>query len=170
MDEQDKTSKNPSISWRFKLGLGLFALSFTFPIVGVPIVSLFDLTTTMATSISALVLGIAEVCGLAAVAVMGKDGFVYIKGLFSKYLKQYGPPQDVSYVRYMTGLLMFCLPILFGWGAPYAFNVFPEYAPSSLSWVIWGDFLFLASLCVLGGNFWDKLRSLFVHGADVVFK
>ena len=32
-----------------------------------------------------------------------------------------------------------------------------------------GDLLLLASLFVLGGDFWDKLRSLFSHGATVVF-
>jgi hypothetical protein len=27
----------------------------------------------------------------------------------------------------------------------------------------------LVSLPVLGGDFWDKLRTLFIHGAKVVF-
>jgi hypothetical protein len=28
-----------------------------------------------------------------------------------------------------------------------------------------GDLMFIATLFVLGGDFWDKLRALFVHGA-----
>jgi len=30
-----------------------------------------------------------------------------------------------------------------------------------------GDLMFLASLFVLGGDFWDKVRALFVHHARV---
>ncbi len=32
-----------------------------------------------------------------------------------------------------------------------------------------GDLLLVASLFVLGGEFWDKLKSLFVYGAKVQF-
>ena len=32
-----------------------------------------------------------------------------------------------------------------------------------------GDLLLLTSLFVLGGDFWDKLRALFIGGAKVVF-
>jgi hypothetical protein len=31
-----------------------------------------------------------------------------------------------------------------------------------------GDLLFIGSLIVLGGDFWDKVRSLFVHDAIAV--
>jgi hypothetical protein len=30
-----------------------------------------------------------------------------------------------------------------------------------------GDLMFVASLFVLGGDFWDKLRALFIHSAGV---
>ena len=30
-----------------------------------------------------------------------------------------------------------------------------------------GDLVFVASLFVLGGDFWDKVRALFVHDANV---
>jgi hypothetical protein len=36
-------------------------------------------------------------------------------------------------------------------------------------WHVGGDVVFVTSLFVLGGDFWDKLRSLFVHGARAVF-
>ena len=34
---------------------------------------------------------------------------------------------------------------------------------------ITGDIILLLSLFVLGGNFWDKLRALFIRDAKVVF-
>jgi hypothetical protein len=35
--------------------------------------------------------------------------------------------------------------------------------------VIAADLVFVASFFVLGGEFWEKLRALFVHGARAVF-
>jgi len=37
-----------------------------------------------------------------------------------------------------------------------------------LTYAIAGDVLLLVSLVVLGGDFWDKLRSLFIHSARAV--
>ena len=39
----------------------------------------------------------------------------------------------------------------------------------ALWWHVGGDVVFFSSLFVLGGDFWDKLRALFVHGARAVF-
>jgi hypothetical protein len=38
-----------------------------------------------------------------------------------------------------------------------------------LPYAIAGDILIITSLVVLGGDFWDKIRSLFIHDAEVNF-
>jgi hypothetical protein len=45
----------------------------------------------------------------------------------------------------------------------------PYFEQKPVSFAIGGDLLFVASLLVLGGNFWDKLRSLFVYDAVAHF-
>ena len=49
----------------------------------------------------------------------------------------------------------------------------PEWLPDSSSWrwivKIAADVIFIASLFVLGGDFWDKLHALFVREARVTF-
>lgn len=45
-------------------------------------------------------------------------------------------------------------------------GVIPSLARNPLPYAIGGDLLLLASLFVLGGNFWDKIRSLFVYHAQ----
>jgi len=35
-----------------------------------------------------------------AVAILGKDGFSYLKNVLGKYLKPLAPPDEVSRVRY----------------------------------------------------------------------
>lgn len=75
----------------------------------------------------------------------------------------------VSRTRYTIGLVMFAVPIVFGWLAPYAADLIPGYPGNELTYAIVGDLLLLVSLFVLGGDFWDKLRALFIGGAKAVF-
>ena len=159
----------PAAGWRLKLGVALLGLSIALPVLGVPLLAAMDLSaTTVATVSGVLVVG-AEVLGIFAVAVMGKSGYAYIKNRVFGFLKQYGPPAEVSPTRYAIGLVMFTIPLVFGWLAPYATDLIPGYLGNELTYGIIGDLLLLVSLFVLGGDFWDKLRALFFHGAKAVF-
>lgn len=156
----------PAAGWRLKLGVALFALSIVLPVLGVPLVAIMGLSAGAAVS-GALLAG-AEVLGLVAVAVMGKSGYAYIKNRLFGFLKQHGPPAEVGRTRYTIGLVMFAVPIAFGWLAPYAAGLIPGYLGNEFTYAIIGDLLLLASLFVLGGDFWDKVRALFIHGAKAV--
>ena len=61
------------------------------------------------------------------------------------------------------------IPILFGWISIYAADYIPGFSQNPLPYAIGGDLLLLVSLFVLGGNFWDKIRGLFVYDAEVHF-
>jgi hypothetical protein len=157
----------PAAGWRLKLGVALLGLSIALPVLGVPLLAAMDLSaTTLATVSGFLVVG-AEVLGIVAVAVMGKSGYAYIKNRVFGFLKQYGPPAEVSRTRYTIGLVMFAVPVVFGWLAPYAADLIPGYLGNELTYAIVGDLLLLASLFVLGGDFWDKIRALFVYSDKV---
>ena len=169
MSGQATTSEQPPAGWRLKLGVVLFVLSIVLPFVSVPVVAALGLSAALTASISGALLMGAEVLGLTAVAVMGKSGYTYIKNRIFGFLKQHGPPAEVSRLRYTIGLVMFCLPILFGWVFPYAAELMPGLKSNPLPYALGGDLLLLTSLFVLGGNFWDKLHSLFVHHAEVSF-
>jgi len=86
----------------------------------IPIVARTSLATEWKTIISGLLaVGIPEVFTMAAIAIMGKSGFnLIIERIFS-FLKKHGPPDRVSLTRYRIGLVMFVLPIVFGWLGPY---------------------------------------------------
>ena len=169
MSGQATTSEQPPAGWRLKLGVVLFVLSIVLPFVCVPVVAALGLSAALTASISGALLMGAEVLGLTAVAVMGKSGYTYMKNCIFGFLKQHGPPAEVSRLRYTIGLVMFCLPILFGWVFPYAAELMPGLKSNPLPYALGGDLLLLTSLFVLGGNFWDKLHSLFVHHAEVSF-
>lgn len=155
-------------SWRFRLGVALFALSLLGPLVFIPLVASLGLSAAMTTSISGGALVGADVLLVVAAAVMGKSGYAYIKNRAFGFLKQYAPPKEVSRARYNIGLVVLAVPILFGWLAPYAGPLIPGYEGNEMTFAVVGDLLLLVSLFILGGDFWDKLRALFIHDAKAV--
>ena len=159
--------EKPQFDWRLKVGLALLALSIMLPLVGLPLVASMNLSVTMVTTVSGGLLVAGELLGVAAIAVMGKEGYLFIKERLFGFLKQYGPPDEVSKKRYRIGLVMFFLPLLFGWASPYLIPLVTDQGELPLAYAIVGDILFLASFFVLGGDFWDKVRALFDQNANI---
>jgi hypothetical protein len=151
--------------WRLKLGIAIFIIGFLSPLL-IPLVRATELPAAWKVFISgALAVGIPEVFAIVAVAIMGKDGFDAMKASIFKLINRYGPPDEVGRTRYRIGLVMFVLPILHGWLAPYVQNFATDFAFQNFIINLIGDMMFIASLFVLGGDFWDKVRALFIHGA-----
>jgi len=169
MNREERAPEKADSGWRLKLGAVLFGLSILLPILGIPAVMALGLSARMSASVSGVILVAAEVMGLLAIAVLGKPGYRYIKSRVLGFLKRYGPPRKVSRLRYNVGLVMFSVPILFGWVSIYAAELIPGFARDPFPYAVGGDILLVAGLLVLGGNFWDKIRSLFLYDAEVRF-
>lgn len=157
--------------WRFSVGVTLLVLGLISP-VGAIFVGYSNLSTELKVTLSGLFLaGIPEIFTLVAVTVLGKAGFARIKTVALKLIRQYGPSNEVSRLRYHIGLAMFILPLLYALISAYAplerISGFQDYKVL-LSVVL--DILFFGSFFVLGGNFWDKVRALFIHTATANFK
>ena len=147
----------------------IFVAGFLSPLL-IPVVTSSDLSTGWKAALSGLLaLGIPELFMMIAVAVAGKEGFNYIKSKVFGFLKKYGPADTVSKTRYRIGLVLFLIPILVGWLLPYLTHLIPSYEENRNLISLCGDVVLITSLFVLGGDFWDKLRSLFIYGARVVF-
>jgi len=147
----------------------IFTCGFLSPLL-IPFVTSSNLSTGWKATLSGLLaLGVPELFMLIAAAVAGKEGFNYIKSKIFGFLKKHGPPDTVSKSRYRIGLVLFTIPILAGWLIPYFSNIIPSYEQNRFLINVVGDIILLASLFVLGGDFWDKLRSLFIYGAKVIF-
>ena len=151
-----------------RLGLIILVVGFASPLA-IPLVSSSGLSAKWKTLISgALAVGIPELFSIVAIAIMGKSGFNFIKERFFGFIKKYGPPDVVSRTRYRIGLVMFVLPVLFGWLAPYAPHPIPGYGAHRFAVNLVGDLMLVSSLFILGGDFWDKVRALFVHEAKAL--
>ena len=134
----------------------------------IPLITATGLPMKWKTIISGmLAVGIPEVFTVVAIAIMGKSGYNLIKDRIFRFLKKHGPPDRVSLTRYRVGLVMFVLPVLFAWLGPYGSHRIPGYETHRFVVSLIGDVMFVASLFVLGGEFWDKIRALFIHSARV---
>ena len=147
----------------------IFVGGFLSPLL-IPIVTSSGLSAGWKAALSGLLaLGIPELFMIIAVTVAGKDGFNYIKSKVFGFLKKHGPADTVSKTRYRIGLVLFFIPIIVGWLLPYFTHLIPSYEENRNIISVVGDVVLITSLFVLGGDFWDKLRSLFVYGAKVIF-
>jgi len=166
-EETPANDKQRQAGWRVKLGFAIFIASIAWPVF-IPVLPLLGVSGTAIAASSATMLVAAELMILAGAAIAGKDGFAVIKAKVFGFLKSYGPPEDVSRPRYMLGLVMFAIPIAFGLASPYLAHHIPGYETRPLIYAIGFDVMLLISLFVLGGAFWEKLRSLFYHDAYAV--
>lgn len=152
---------------RLKLGIGLLVLGLVMP-AGTLVVAATDWPDAVKGVVSAgLFLGF-EILAVPAVALMGKENFDRIVAKAVGVLARLKPRGDVSPRRYRVGLVLFAGPLVYDWVAAYDPGLRP---PDDFRLLVnlGVDLVFVASLFVLGGDFWDKLRALFVPGARAVF-
>jgi len=162
----------PSAS-RLALGGCILGFAILAKIVGPALIIGSDLSAGWKTAATiGLFVVIPKLLIVTIVFVLGKSGFAYLKSVCFKYiagaLAPLAPARQVSKLRYRIGLVMFILPLLEAWLIPYLESAFPGWAANRpIEW-IW-DVILIASFFVLGGDFWDKFRALFIHGATANF-
>jgi len=162
------TSKPETSKSKLILGVIILVLGFMSPLL-IPFVVGSDLPISYKKILSGLLaFGIPELFMLIAVAVVGKDGYVFIKEKALKYLKRIVPSDEVSITRYRIGLIMFSIPLIIGIAQPYLAFYISFFKELPLWWLIFSDIMFITSFFVLGGDFWDKLSGLFKHSVKVV--
>ena len=167
MDRKEHTDEMPP-RWRFPMGIGLFVISWIMPVF-VPLVMVSNLPIEGKAAISGvLVVGGPEVCGLVSIAVLGRDGFNYIRSRVFVYLRRTAPSARVSRTRYRIGLCLWGLLAIFNYFIFYAPDLIPGYKANRLSMNLVADLIFIASFFVLGGDFWEKFRALFIYEAKAL--
>lgn len=154
--------------WRMSLALVLWVGGFFLPLA-IPLVTTLPLPGATKTALSGLlVFGLPQVLTVIAIAIVGKSGFHYLMDQVFGAAKKFGPPVHVSRLRYRIGLVMLFLPLAVSLLEPYiTLLVVQELLPH---WVYGAvdDTLFLMSFFVLGGEFWDKVKALFIYEARAV--
>ena len=152
--------------WKYYLGLSLFIYSFV-PICTVEMVFLLPLTHAEAASIAVIYVASGEISFLSAVALLGKPFVeslkIKIKGFFIRR-KPVALPKPIGKMRHVAGVILFFVSFL---PYPIAEGVLLLGHPTErtlhylVTTLLTGDAIFIVSLFVLGGEFWERLKKLF---------
>jgi hypothetical protein len=130
----------------------------------IPLVTRSTLSTEWKTALSGFLLVVGpEVLSILAIAILGKDGFNFLKEKVFALLRRAAPTAKVSRTRYRSGLAIWALLFIYGSFVWYAPHLVPGYTEHRIAMNLTADFLFIASLFVLGGDFWEKFRALFIY-------
>jgi hypothetical protein len=156
------------VGTRFYVGAAIFLGSISMWLL-VPAASAAGWSASKIASLTGGVFIGTKIGMLAAIAVMGKPGFNHLKRMLLGVFRKVGPPQEVSRERYQLGLLLFLVPVLMTWIAPYAAAIFGTTGIYGFLESRALEALLLVGLFLLGGNFWDKFAALFKHRATIEF-
>ena len=154
--------------WRMSLALVLWVDGFFLPLF-IPIMSVLPLPVATNTALSGLlVLGLPQLLTVVAIAIVGKSGFHYLKERLFGAAKKLGPLAHVSRPRYRIGPVMLFMPLAVSLLEPYiTLLVAHDDLPHWLYGAV-GDTLFLMSFFVVGGEYSDKVKALFIYEARAV--
>ncbi len=156
-------------NFKYYLGITLFVLSWLVPLLGLWLAGTPLPLAIKGPLVGILTIGAPEALAIAAIALFGKQVFDQLKSKVFAILKKMEPQGSVSRTRYRIGLILFVLPFIPNYIMGYAPHLLPDISPARLYVNIASDLCFLISLFVLGGDFWDKLKALFIYDAKTQF-
>lgn len=161
----NETAKAPTPGPHFYTGVTILVIGFLLPLL-IPFVAYLDVSTEIKTLISGILLiGGPEVFSVIAIAIMGKPGFIYIKSKVFALLKRALPTGEVSRLRYNIGLFLLLPHVIFAYMTFYAPEWIPGYDEHRITMNLTADFLLVITLFILGQDFWEKIRALFIYDA-----
>jgi hypothetical protein len=153
----------PEKGRRYYFGLALFGYSFaTF---GLAALTPFVFAPAVAATVATGIVISGEVGFLVSAALLGKPFVEALKTKIKSFLTlPAAPPQPISRRRHAFGLVLFALSFVTYYVAmsiPFlGWDKSTELA-GILVVAISGEVCFLASLFVLGGEFWERLKALY---------
>ncbi|MBZ0187319.1 MAG: hypothetical protein K8F91_13815 [Candidatus Obscuribacterales bacterium] len=154
---------------RLYAGLCLIALSLVLPVFSIVIIGSTLPAWLKASLVGLVSIGGPEVLAFIAIAILGKEAFDLLMAKVVGLLKRFAPAGPVGKIRYYLGLTIMLLTFV-----PSVIMAYiPQWLPDSSPWRIYicvaADLGFLISLFIAGGDFWDKLRALFIFEAKASF-
>jgi hypothetical protein len=157
-------TKPPTLKkgWRFYSGMAALGLSCILPLGAVAVPWLGLPAAHSVVLAGALVAGGPEVLCVIAIALLGKETFQYFMHKAKAALRRAVGDRPVSKTQYYIGLAI----ILLSWVPAYLFAYLPAVMPDeSLRIYILAatDLAFVASVFLMGGEFWEKVRRLFIY-------
>ena len=154
-------------NWKYYLGISLLIYSFIPYGVAALVLPFLPISHTRAASIGVVIIASAEASFFCSVALLGRPFLQLIKSNIKGFLfrkKDVRPAGIIGKGQHYFGVVLLLLSFL-----PYFITegvlVFGHPEGQSIKALILvmlgGDALFMISLFILGGDFWDRLKRLF---------
>lgn len=153
--------------WRFRCGIVLFVLVIGLVLM-IPLLAAFGPSPATLAAVTAGIFIINKILLILIIALVGKSGFQELKSILVNYIPRLRSVPRVGPVRHAIGLVMFLVPLAWSMLEPYIDYFWPGLRSDKWEYQLAGDLVFLAGIFVLGGNFWEKVRALFIRTARVV--
>lgn len=167
MTIETEVSLNQKPGWRFKCGVAIFVLKIVLALM-IPLLAMSSLSAARIAAITGAIFITNKCLMILMIAVMGKSGFQELKQIIGRYVPNMKSDVMVGPIRHAVGLFMFCFPLVTAMMEPYVDSIWPELRPNVWQYQLTMDIMLIASIFVLGGNFWGKMRALFVRTARAV--
>lgn len=164
-------------SWRYKVGLSMIIIGN----LGILLAMAMPLFGAGASTVGSMLIG-GEIISLASIAFLGKEGFKAIKNKAFAFIKS-TYTGGVSRTRHYLGVTLLLTNVVISYIiALYLWDVFEASTAEGAAPIIWGltfaqqdsmlltlflvgEISFLVSIYVLGGDWWQKFRQIFVYEA-----
>ncbi|VVO43737.1 transporter suffix domain-containing protein [Pseudomonas fluorescens] len=168
MNTTQATVEPHSAGWRFKLGIIILCVMLGSWLL-VPLAAMFGVAGSRIAALTGVLFISNKVLLIIVIAVMGKAGFQQLKRTVFGYVSSMAPSMDaeVGPWRHRIGIVMFFVPLVSAFLEPYVDTIWPGLRPNLWQLQALGDLMLIASFFVLGGNFWEKVRALFIRKARV---
>ena len=141
-------------------GLAVLVVATIMPLfaLGVPFLGLPKAWATLVAT--ALLVGGPEALTLVAVVLLGRENLNWVTARVKKALRHAVLETRVSRTQYYVGLGLSLITIL----PLYLYGYFPTLLPDTwrIPLIAGADLLFIASMFIMGGEFWEKLQRIFI--------
>jgi hypothetical protein len=163
-EKSGDVAKPPALKrdWRFYSGMAAMVLSVVVPLsaVFVPVLGLPAAQSAVLAGV--LLAGVPEVLCILAVVLLGKDTFQYFAHQATRAFRRAVLERPASKARYYVGLAI----ILLSWLPAYLYAYVPGVMPGGnarIYFLAGMDLAFVASVILMGGEFWEKVRRIFIY-------
>jgi hypothetical protein len=169
MNNEQFQEQKPIDRGRFIWGVTVFIIGQLTTLL-IPFVTASGLSSDMKALLSGILFFVTpQIAIIWAVAILGKQGYEQLRSMVFRWIKRYGAPEVVGPVRHTIGIIMFVTPLLFAWTESYLGHMIPYISEHPMVFAIGGDIMLISSFLVLGGQFCDKFRALFIRKAKAQF-
>ena len=155
-------------AWRLRIALLFFVVGVLAPVLGL-LSRWLNVSEGPDRVLSRLLLfGVPQIMLVGVIAAAGRQGLAQMSASLAGQRAAAALLKSVGRARYLVGLLLSMVPVLFGLLEPVLARHVPAVALHRVAIGALCDLVLLIGLLVLGGEFWDKVHALFVHDAKVV--